>query len=275
MASSSLVLPSISAKCIFRSQTLKPSLSFHSVSLKLSSKPISITSSFLSEKAAFRSSRFVVPKVAVTSEFGQEEDVSSGDEGAVEQNFSQDLRLFVGNLPFNVDSAEVAELFERAGNVQMVEVIYDKLTGRSRGFGFVTMSSVEEVQAAAQQFNGYEIGGRAIRVNYGPPPPKEDFQSRGPRGGGGGGSDSSKRLYVGNLSWNVDDQALESLFSEQGKVLEARVVYDRETGRSRGFGFVTYGSTEDLDNALSSLNGADLDGRNIRVSVAEERPRRF
>ncbi|RZC91107.1 hypothetical protein C5167_028939 [Papaver somniferum] len=271
MASSSLVLPSISAKCIFHSQTLKPSLSFHSVSLKLSSKPISITSSFLSEKVAFRSSRFVVPKVAVTSEFGQEEDVSSGDEGAVEQNFSQDLRLFVGNLPFNVDSAEVAELFERAGNVQMVEirfgvfkglsmntvwVIYDKLTGRSRGFGFVTMSSVEEVQAAAQQFNGYEIGGRAIRVNYGPPPPKEDFQSRGPRGGGGGGSDSSKRLYVGNLSWNVDDQALESLFSEQGKVLEARVVYDRETGRSRGFGFVTYGSTEDLDNALSSLNGA-------------------
>ncbi|MCL7046815.1 hypothetical protein MKW94_026150 [Papaver nudicaule] len=269
MASSSLVLPSLSPKCIFHSQTLKPSLSLHSVvSLKLSSKPISITSSF-------KRSSFVVTKVAVSSEFGQEEDVSSGDEGgAVEQNFSQDLRLFVGNLPFNVDSAEVAELFERAGNVQMVEVIYDKLTGRSRGFGFVTMSSVEEVHAAAQQFNGYELGGRAIRVNYGPPPPKEDFQSRGPRGGGGG-SDSSKRLYVGNLSWNVDDQALETLFNEQGKVLEARVVYDRETGRSRGFGFVTYGSTEEIDNALSSLNGADLDGRNIRVSVAEERPRRF
>ncbi|RZC83650.1 hypothetical protein C5167_046439 [Papaver somniferum] len=93
-----------------------------------------------------------------------------------------------------------------------------------------------------------------MEVNYGPAPPKEDFQSRGPRGGGGG-SDSSK--------------------SEQGKVLEARVVYARETGRSRGFGFVTYGSTENLNNALSSLNGADLDGRNIRVSVAEERPRRF
>ncbi|KAI3902953.1 hypothetical protein MKW92_018305, partial [Papaver armeniacum] len=119
-----------------------------------------------------------------------------------------------------------------------------------------------------------EIGGRAIRVNYGAAQPKEDFQSRGPRGGGGG-SDSSKRLYVGNLSWNVDDQALKSLFSEQGKVLEARVVYDRETGRSRGFGFVTYGSNENLNNALSSLNDADLDGRNIRVSLAEERPRRF
>ncbi|KAI3849804.1 hypothetical protein MKW98_026718 [Papaver atlanticum] len=133
---------------------------------------------------------------------------------------------------------------------------------------------LERTRGCYRLLRKVEIGGRDIRVNYGAAPPKEDFQSRGPRDGGGG-SDSSKRLYVGNLSWNVDDQALESLFSEKGKVLEARVVYDRETGRSRGFGFVTYGSTEDLNNALSSLNGVDLDGRNIRVSVAEERPRRF
>lgn len=203
------------------------------------------------------------------SEYEQEEEVSSGEEAT----FSPDLKLFVGNLPFNVDSAELAGLFERAGNVEVVEVIYDKITGRSRGFGFVTMSTAAEVEAAEQQFNGYELDGRPLRVNSGPPPPKDDNFSRGPRGGGGGG-DSSNRVYVGNLSWGVDDLALESLFNEQGKVLEAKVVYDRESGRSRGFGFVTYSSSEEVNNAIDSLNGVDLNGRQIRVTVAEARPRR-
>ncbi|EOY07849.1 RNA-binding family protein isoform 2 [Theobroma cacao] len=155
----------------------------------------------------------------------------------------------------------------------MVEVIYDKVTGRSRGFGFVTMSTAEEVEAAAQQFNGYELEGRALRVNSGPPPPRrEEFSPRGSRGAPALGA--SNRVYVGNLSWGVDDLALETLFSEQGKVVEAKVVYDRESGRSRGFGFVTYNSAEEVDSAIKSLNGVDLDGRPIRVSVAESRPRR-
>ncbi|KAJ0088064.1 hypothetical protein Patl1_32109 [Pistacia atlantica] len=147
---------------------------------------------------------------------------------------------------------------------QEEEVIYDKVTGRSRGFGFVTMSTIEEVEAAAQQFNGYELEGRSLRVNFGPPPPRrEESFSRGPRGGGGGGggggpSDGGNRLYVGNLSWGVDDLALENLFSEQGKVVEARVVYDRESGRSRGFGFVTYSSAEEVGNAIESLDGVDV-----------------
>lgn len=215
-----------------------------------------------------------------------EEDGCADDAAPQEQSFSADLKLFVGNLPFNVDSAQLAQLFESAGNVEMVEVIYDKVTGRSRGFGFVTMSSVSEVEAAANQFNGYELDGRPLRVNAGPPPPKrEDGFSRGPRssfgssgsgygGGGGSGAGSGNRVYVGNLSWGVDDMALECLFAEQGKVVEARVIYDRDSGRSKGFGFVTYNSSKEVQNAINSLNGADLDGRQIRVSEAEARPPR-
>lgn len=66
---------------------------------------------------------------------------------------------------------------------------------------------------------------------------------------------ASNRVYVGNLSWGVDDLALETLFSEQGKVVEAKVVYDRESGRSRGFGFVTYNSSEEVDGAVKTFNG--------------------
>lgn len=113
-----------------------------------------------------------------------------------------------------------------------------------------------------------ELDGRPLRVNAGPPPPKrEDGFSRGPRssfgssgsgygGGGGGSAGSGNRCYVGNLSWGVDDMALENLFGEQGKVVEARVIYDRDSGRSKGFGFVTYNSPQEVQNAIRTLNGA-------------------
>ncbi|KAL6987394.1 hypothetical protein U1Q18_013141 [Sarracenia purpurea var. burkii] len=246
-------------------------------SLRTPPKSASVSHSFLHFSAAATPSRFAIRKVAVSSDFEQEEALSDAEE----PNFSPDLKLFVGNLPFSVDSATLAELFEKAGNVEMVEVIYDKLSGRSRGFGFVTMSTVEEVEAAARQFNGYEIEGRAMRVNAGPPPRREESSFRGSRGGGfdntnrgGGGFDNTNRVYVGNLSWGVDDLALQTLFSEQGKVMEAKVVYDRDSGRSRGFGFVTYSSASEVNNAIESLDGVDLDGRQIRVSVAEAKPRR-
>lgn len=205
--------------------------------------------------------------VAVSEEVETEEDEEEEEEGSGGEEFSDDLRVFVGNLPFSVDSAQLAGLFEQAGSVEMVEVIYDKLTGRSRGFGFVTMSSVEEVEAAVEQFNGYILDGRSLRVNSGPPPPREQSSRRAPRG-------EANRVYVGNLSWGVDNAALANLFSGEGEVLEAKVIYDRESGRSRGFGFVTYGSAEEVENAVSNLDGADMDGRQIRVTVAESKPPR-
>ncbi|XWS66880.1 hypothetical protein CRYUN_Cryun05aG0238800 [Craigia yunnanensis] len=275
-SASSLILPSLKPKTLSLSNPRPISLSLFSLSHKLHAKPLfcSALQSFklLTKKSSFSASKFV-RNVAVSSEYGQEEELFGSDDGERAPSFSPDLKLFVGNLPFSVDSAQLAGLFGSAGNVEMVEVIYDKITGRSRGFAFVTMSTMEEVEAAAQQFDGYELEGRAMRVNSGPPPPRrEEFSPRGARGSATMGA--STRVYVGNLSWDVDDLALETLFSEQGKVVEAKVVYDRESGRSRGFGFVTYNSAEAVDSAIKSLNGVDLDGRPIRVSVAESRPRR-
>ncbi|KAJ4793562.1 31-kDa RNA binding protein [Rhynchospora pubera] len=199
-----------------------------------------------------------------------------GEEEVAQREEDPNLKIFVGNLPFSVDSSQLAGIFGEAGDVEMVEVIYDKITGRSRGFGFVTMSTAKEVASAVEQFNGYMLDGRELRVRSGPPPPRdESTPSRGFRGGArsdGARFDEGYRVYVGNLSWGVDNSALESLFSEQGKVLDAKVIYDRETGRSRGFGFVTYGTAQEVQDAVSSLDGADLDGRTIRVSMAEARP---
>ncbi|KAI8013383.1 hypothetical protein LOK49_LG05G00719 [Camellia lanceoleosa] len=269
-SASSLHFLSLSPHSLSLSNSKPTAPSSLSLSSPLKTPLKSSTSIFSARPFDFSPSRFVVRNVAVSSEFEQEEEVLSDAE---EPSFSPDLKVFVGNLPFNVDSATLAELFERAGNVEMVEVIYDKITGRSRGFGFVTMSSAEGVEAAVQQFNGYELEGRALRVNSGPPPPKGDSPFREPRTGGAS-FDNTNRVYVGNLAWGVDESALATLFSEQGKVIEAKVVYDRESGRSRGFGFVTYSSADEVNNAIESLDGVDLDGRPIRVSIAEGRPRR-
>jgi RNA recognition motif-containing protein len=82
-----------------------------------------------------------------------------------------------------------------------------------------------------------------------------------------------KKLFVGGLSWDTDDQGLRRAFSEFGEIVEAKVVTDRDTGRSRGFGFVTYQDDQSAENARVKMNGTTLDGRTIKVDVAQERPR--
>ena len=95
------------------------------------------------------------------------------------------MKLYVGNLAFETSSQELQTLFAQAGTVESVSLIEDRETGRSRGFGFVEMSTKEEGAAAIQQFNGKNLGGRALNVNEAKP--RED------RGGGGGGRNGGSR----------------------------------------------------------------------------------
>jgi cold-inducible RNA-binding protein len=81
----------------------------------------------------------------------------------------------------------------------------------------------------------------------------------------------SARLYVGNLSYSTMDQQLKDAFGAHGQVVNASVVIDRETGRSRGFGFVEYGSEQEARAAADAMNGQVLDGRPLRVNPAHER----
>jgi cold-inducible RNA-binding protein len=90
------------------------------------------------------------------------------------------MKLYVGNLSFDTTSNELQTLFAQAGTVESVSLIEDRETGRSRGFGFVEMQTKEEGAAAMAQFNGTELGGRALKVNEAKP--------RENRGGGNGGS---------------------------------------------------------------------------------------
>jgi cold-inducible RNA-binding protein len=81
----------------------------------------------------------------------------------------------------------------------------------------------------------------------------------------------SNKLFVGSLSWNTDDRGLEAAFARFGEITDAKVVTDRETGRSRGFGFVTFADAAAAQKAAQEMNGADLDGRTLNVDIAQER----
>ena len=97
------------------------------------------------------------------------------------------MRLFVGNLPYNVGSEDLEKAFSEAGTVTSSRVITDRETGQSRGFGFVEMASAAEGQKAIQMWNGQDLNGRALTVNEARPP------AEGARGGGGGGAGGGGR----------------------------------------------------------------------------------
>ena len=81
----------------------------------------------------------------------------------------------------------------------------------------------------------------------------------------------SKKMYVGNLPWSVSSSDLQALFAQHGTVRSAEVIMDRETGRSRGFGFVEMETQQDMEAAIQALNGMDFDGRPLTVNEARER----
>ena len=91
-------------------------------------------------------------------------------------------KLYVGNLSYDVDNAALEQMFVEHGTVDSAQVISDRMTGRSKGFGFVEMSSDDEAQSAITALDGKDCGGRAIKVNE-----AKERESRGAGGGGGGG----------------------------------------------------------------------------------------
>ncbi|XP_057787126.1 28 kDa ribonucleoprotein, chloroplastic-like [Salvia miltiorrhiza] len=170
----------------------------------------------------------------------------------------EEAKLYVGNLPYDVDGVSLAQIFKGAGTVEIVNIICNRETEQSRGFGFVTMSSVVEAEKAVEMFNRYDLNGRLLTVSK--------AAKRGSK------PPARYRIYVGNLPWSVDDARLQQVFSEYGKVVSARVLTDRENGRSRGFGFVVMSSEAELNDAIANLDGMSLDGRAIRVNVAADEP---
>ncbi|KAH1228128.1 RNA-binding protein CP33, chloroplastic [Glycine max] len=182
---------------------------------------------------------------------------------------NQSSRLFVGNLPYSLLSSQLAQRFGEAGNVVSVEIVYDDIMDRSRGFAFVTMGSMEDAERAIRMFDGSEIGGRVMKVNF------TAIPKRGKRLVMGsnyrGFVDSPHKIYAGNLGWGLTSQDLRDAFAEQPGFLSAKVIYERNSGRSRGYGFVSFETAEDVEAALNSMNGVEVQGRPLRLNLATDK----
>ncbi|KAA8548881.1 hypothetical protein F0562_000565 [Nyssa sinensis] len=184
-------------------------------------------------------------EVQVEEEGNEVEEVSGGEEAEGPVN----TKLYFGNIPYQCDSAQLAGIIQEYGSPELVEVLYNKYTGRSRGFAFVTMSSVEDCNAVIQNLDGSEYGGRTLKVNFSDKPKPKDQPLY---------QENEYKLFVGNLAWSVTSESLTQAFQEYGTVVGARVLFDGETGRSRGYGFVCYSTKSEMETALESLDGVVL-----------------
>jgi len=194
------------------------------------------------------------------------------------------IRLFVGNLPPQLCFPELEALFAEVGTVQEADLMTDSITGRSRGFGFVEMASVEEAQAAIAKYHGYELEGQTLVVNEAKPqrggslphggerPLQEKNRSSlgsEPRQLSSAGEGT--RLYVGNLPYSVTSGDVQELFAQVGTVASFSLVMDRASGRSKGFGFVEMSSTQEAQEAIARFNGYSFQGRSLTVTLAQPR----
>ncbi|XP_065862967.1 28 kDa ribonucleoprotein, chloroplastic [Euphorbia lathyris] len=232
----------------------------------ISHRSYAIESALSSVAISWRTGRVVSAAVAqeeaevTTAPVEEEQQEVGGDETPeAEADPIINTKLYFGNLPYNVDSAQLAGIIQDYGNPELIEVLYDRDTGRSRGFAFVTMSSLEDCNTVIENLDGSQYMGRILRVNFSDKPkPKEPLYP-----------ETEHKLFVGNLSWSLTSESLAAAFQEYGNVVGARVLYDGDTGKSRGYGFVCYSTKTEMENALQSLNGVDLEGREIRISLAQ------
>ncbi|PWA52465.1 nucleotide-binding alpha-beta plait domain-containing protein [Artemisia annua] len=199
-----------------------------------------------------------------------ESDYDEDEEEEMEAESPEAGKLYVGNLPYAITSAELSQVFGECGAVNSVEIVYDRVTDRSRGFAFITMASVQEAKEAIRMFNGSQIGGRTVKVNFPEVPRGGEREVMGPkiRRSNKEFIESPHKIYAGNLSWIITSEKLKDAFADQPGLLSAKVIYEKHSGRSRGFGFVTFSSPEAAESALNAMNGMEVEGRALRLNLA-------
>lgn len=194
-------------------------------------------------------------------------------------------KLFVAGLPESITEDALREIFEATGgSITDVSLPRDRATGRVRGFGFVTFATPEEAAAARDALDGSLQAGRSISVRpfSSEPPRREGGATRdrsdapsGPGGGGAGAGQEDRTLYVGNLPYDVSQQEVAALFTDNDMAAPVRIHLPvGPDGRLRGFGFVTCASSEAANAALGTLRNLDVRGRRLMVNIAHPRGER-
>ena len=178
--------------------------------------------------------------------------------------------IFVGRLSWNVDNDWLAEEFAECGEVESAHVQMDRNTGRSRGFGYVHFKTADAVEKALA-LNGREIDGRPVNIDRSNQPDKKASIEKRAQAFGDTPSSPSAVLFVGNLSFGVNEDTLWETFGEHGDVKSVRVPTDRDTGKPKGFAYVEFSEVGAAKKAHGALQGYEFDGRSIRLDFSQPR----
>ncbi|EPS58223.1 hypothetical protein M569_16592, partial [Genlisea aurea] len=170
-------------------------------------------------------------------------------------------KLFVGGIAWETSEESFRRYFAKYGEISDSVIMMDKVTGRPRGFGFVTFSDQEVAEKVLQQ--DHVIDGRSVEVKR--TVPREEYQSRG--------VSKTKKIFVGGLPVSMNEDDLREYFSSYGTIVEHQIMLDHKTGRSRGFGFVTFDSEDAVEKVLSDGRMHELSGKQVEIKRAE--PKRF
>uniref|UniRef100_A0A7S0R145 RRM domain-containing protein n=1 Tax=Pyramimonas obovata TaxID=1411642 RepID=A0A7S0R145_9CHLO len=197
-----------------------------------------------------------------------------GGGGASTSADGEESKLYIAGLPYSMTEHRLMDMVRPHGNVSEVSVIMDKNTGMSRGFAFVTMSTHAEALNAIRNLHQMRVDGRSIEVRL-KNAPREPSGPRGPPMRELGGAPPSgppphedSKLYVAHLPLSMNDDGLGQMFSQYGRVVEVKVIYDRTTNQSKGYGFVTMDSAAQANAAIGALNGYYVEGRTLVVRIA-------
>ncbi|PWW76913.1 hypothetical protein C7212DRAFT_190055, partial [Tuber magnatum] len=178
--------------------------------------------------------------------------------------------LFVGALSWNVDEDWLRSEFEQFGEIAAVRVVYDRESGRSKGFGYVEYTTHGAAKKALKEMKGKDLDGRTINVDFSTPRPENPRQDRS-KSYGDKQSPESDTVFVANLSFEADEQIVQTEFEGFGNIVGLRIPTDAASGQPKGFCYIQYDSVDSARKAVEEMNGALVSGRAIRTDFSTPR----
>ncbi|XP_030809919.1 nucleolin [Camarhynchus parvulus] len=179
----------------------------------------------------------------------------TGEKSQQEHQKGESKTLIVNNLSYAATEETLQEVFKKASSIKVPQ----NNQGRPKGYAFVDFATTEDAREALNSYNNTEIEGRTIRLEF-------SAQKGNTNARGGGFSQQSKTLFVRGLSEDTTEETLRESF--EGSI-SARIVTDRDTGSSKGFGFVDFSSAEDAKAAKEAMEDGEIDGNKVTLDFAK------
>uniref|UniRef100_A0A0D6RA80 RRM domain-containing protein n=1 Tax=Araucaria cunninghamii TaxID=56994 RepID=A0A0D6RA80_ARACU len=183
-------------------------------------------------------------------------DNNNNDSSAASRDGSSPGKIFVGGLSRDTTPATFTKHFGKYGEITDSVIMKDRVTGQPRGFGFVTYADPSVVDKVIQ--DKHVLDGRTVEIKR--TIPRGSAASKGPK---------TKKIFVGGIPTSITEDEFKEYFAKFGKVVEHQIMQDRSTGRSRGFGFVTFDSEQVVEDILSQGRMFELGGKQVEIKKAE------